>query len=129
MEKRDRLQSKVQLLQLAEKTGNVSEACRQVGYSRDSYYRLRKLYMAGGEDALREVSRSKPLLKNRVPLEVENKVVEMAILFPHLGQVRLSIELQKINIHISPGGVRSVWLRHDLNTEEKRRQRAEMQGK
>ena len=39
---------------------------------------------------------------------------------PAFGQVRVSNELKKKGILISPGGVRSVWLRHDLEVMKKR---------
>lgn len=39
---------------------------------------------------------------------------------PAFGQLRASNELQKQGVIVSPGGVRSVWLRHDLETFQKR---------
>ena len=114
------IKSKLGLLHLAEHLGNVSQACKVIGYSRDSFYRIKELYDTGGEAALQEVSRSKPILKNRVDPSIEAAVVKMAFDFPAFGQQRASNELRKLGIFISAGGIRSVWLRHGLEVFDKR---------
>ena len=114
------IKNKLGLLKLAEHLGNVSQACKVFGYSRDSFYRFKELYEEGGEQALRELSRRKPLHKNRVAPEVEEAVVGLATENPALGQVRACNELKQRGILVSPGGIRSVWLRHGLETFKKR---------
>ena len=114
------IKNKLGLLELANYLKNVSEACRVMGYSRDTFYRVKNAYEEGGIEALKEKSRRVSNVKNRVAEDVERAVVELALEDPSLGQKRASDELRQRSVFISPGGVRSVWLRHDLETFKKR---------
>ena len=108
------IKHKVGLLNLAEELGNVSQACRIMGLSRDTFYRYKAAVDDGGVDALISKDRRQPNLKNRVDEQTESAVVAYALEEPAHGQVRASNELRKRGVFISPSGVRCVWLRHRL---------------
>ncbi|MGH1349448.1 MAG: IS481 family transposase [Methyloligellaceae bacterium] len=114
------IKHKVGLLTLAEELGNISKACKVMGYSRDTFYRYHNAAEEGGFEALIDKSRKKPNLKNRVDPDIEQAVVEYALEFPAHGQVRVSNELRKRGIFVSANGVRGIWLRHDLENFKKR---------
>jgi transposase len=95
------IKPKLGLLKLAQELGNVSQACKMFGYSRDSYYRFKDQYATGGDMALQDLNRRKPNVKNRVDPEIEERVVAMAIEDPAFGQQRVSNELRKQGIFIS----------------------------
>lgn len=114
------IKPKLGLLELAKHLGNVSAACKVMGYSRDTFYRYQELYETGGEEALVEMSRKKPIEKNRVPEYIEDAVKNLAIENPALGQHRASNLLKQRGFIVSGGGVRSIWIRNDLETLKKR---------
>jgi transposase InsO family protein len=114
------IQGKLSLLELAEFLKNVSEACRIHGCSRQHFYDIKQSYESQGIDGLKERTRRKPCIKNRVAPEVEEEVVRVAFEYPAYGQLRASNELRRRGILVSSGGIRSIWLRHGLETFKKR---------
>lgn len=115
------IKNKIGLLNLAQELGNVSRACKVMGFSRDTFYRYKELSEEeGGVDNLIEKTRRKPNHKNRVDEQTENSVVSFAIEYPACGQVRASNELRKRGVFVSGGGVRCIWVRHNLETFKKR---------
>ncbi len=108
------IKHKTGLLNLAEELGNVSQACRIMGVSRDTFYRYQQAVDNGGVKSLLNANRRVPNVKNRVDEITENAVVKHATDFPAHGQTRASNELRKLGVFVSPSGVRSIWLRHDL---------------
>ena len=108
------IKNKLGLIELAKHLGNVSDACKVLGYSRDTFYRWKEAYEEGGEEALQELTRRKPNRKNRVSEHIEESVLKHSYEYPAHGQVRVSNELRKEGISISPGGVRGVLIRNNL---------------
>jgi transposase InsO family protein len=120
------IKAKLNLLDLAGYLGNVSEACRTLGYSRDTFYRVKKRYEEAGLEGLKEISRRKPNRRNRVAEEVEQAVQELALEFPAYGQVRAAAKLfETQEVQLSPAGIRGIWARHGLETKKKRLQALE----
>ncbi|WP_141733926.1 IS481 family transposase [Oligoflexus tunisiensis] len=114
------IKNKMGLLNLAEELGNVSKACKVMGFSRDTFYRYRELVDEGGIENLVEKTRRKANHKNRIDQTVEDAVNQIAVEFPAFGQVRASNELRKRGIFISAAGVRCAWVRSDLETFKNR---------
>jgi transposase len=114
------IRKKQSIIELADFLKNISEACRINGCSRQHFYDIKKAYEENGLEGLREKSRRKPCIKNRVAPEVEEAILQMALEYPAYGQTRVSNELRKQGVLISPGGVRSIWLRHNLEVFKKR---------
>jgi len=108
------IKNKAGLLNLAQELGNISKACKVMGFSRDTFYRYQNAVEEGGVDALINRSRRGPNIRNRVDSKIEDAIVEIAIEEPAWGQVRVSNELRQKGLSISPAGVRNVWLRHDM---------------
>jgi transposase InsO family protein len=114
------IKHKAGLLNLAQELNNVSRACKVMGVSRDTFYRYQELVSEGGVEALIEKSRRSPNFKNRVDEAIENAVRAYAIDFPAHGQHRTSNELRKRGVFVSGSGVRSIWLRNNLENFKKR---------
>src|ERR1700692_4082366 len=95
------IKHKVGLLNLAAELGNVSRACKVMGFSRDTFYRYQTALEAGGVDALIDANRRKPNLRNRVEEATEVAVADFALEQPAFGQVRVSNELRKRGIFVS----------------------------
>lgn len=116
------IKHKAGFLNLAEELGSVSRACKVMGFSRDTFYRYQELAQEGGVDALISRSKRRPNLKNRIDPAIEKDVLGHAVEQPTHGQHRTSNELRKTGIFVSGSGVRSIWLRHGVESFKKRLQ-------
>ncbi|MCH7822518.1 MAG: ISNCY family transposase [Proteobacteria bacterium] len=111
------IQKKLEVLELAEKLGNVTEAARLSGVSRDTIYRHRKLIKEGGLQALKRHVRTDHIHGNRTDQDIANTIIEFSLDNPHLGQLQVSNQLKKhYQIELSASGVRNIWLRENMQT-------------
>ena len=106
---------KLNIVELGATLGNISEACRKLGISRQHYYDIKTAIEEEGLEGLLEKSRRAPRIGNRVAPEIEQKVLAYSLEYPTHGQTRAANELKKQGIILSAGGVRSIWMRHDLH--------------
>ena len=119
------IKNKIGLLNLAQELGNISKACKVMGFSRDTFYRYQKAVEENGVEALINKPKTIPNIKNRIDPEIEEKVLELTINEPAWGNVRLSNQLRKEGVFISPSGVRCVQLRNGLGNMQARLKKLE----
>lgn len=108
------LRHKLGLLQLATELGNISQACKLMGYSRDTFYRYKEILESEGEIGLKDKSRRVPNLCNRIKEEMEEKILEFSFEFPTYGKDRIANELRVRGYIVSGSTVRNVWIRRKL---------------
>jgi len=117
---------KLNIVELSEKLGNISEACRKLGISRQHYYDIKNTLEEEGLEGLMEKARTRTRRSNQIPLEWEEAILEYSLHQPMHGQTRVSNELKRTqSIHISPAGIRQVWVRHGLQIRALRLKRLE----
>jgi transposase InsO family protein len=117
---------KLSMLELAQELGNVSKACRVMGYSRQQFYEIRRNYQTyGAEGLLDRLPGPRGPHPNRVSAEVEQAILAHSLDFPTHGCLRVSQELMLRGISVSSGGVRGVWSRHQLLSRHERLLRLE----
>jgi transposase-like protein len=121
------IQKKIDAIELAEKLGNISEAARISGCSRETIYKNRRLLNEKGPLALKRTFRPDTRHKNRSAEAIEEAVIAFSLENPHLGQAQVSAQLKSVyQVEISPAGVRYVWLREKMNTSALRVQKAKL---
>ena len=116
---------KLNILELGATLGNISAACRKLGISRQHFYDIKDAIAEDGLEGLLEKTRSMPRIGNRVAPEIEKRVLAYSLDNPTHGQTRTANELNKQGIVISAGGIRGVWMRHQLETKGLRLKRLE----
>ena len=117
------IQRKLNIVDLAATLGNISDACRKLGVSRQHYYDIKGAIQEDGLEGLLEKTRKAPRYANRIPIAIEEAVLAYSLDNPALGSVRSSNELTKKGVEVSPNGIRCVWMRHQLTKRKHRLER------
>jgi transposase InsO family protein len=117
---------KLSLLELANELGNVSKACKLMGYSRQQFYEIRRNFQTyGAEGLIDRLPGARGPHPNRVSAAIEAAVLDHALAYPCHGPLRVAQQLMLQGIQVSSGGVRGVWQRHGLLTKHQRLLRLE----
>ena len=105
---------KLSLLELANELGNVSEACRIMGYNRQQFYEIRRNYQTfGAEGLVDRLAGARSPHPNRLSEEIETAILDYSLENPTHGCTRVSQQLRLRDVQVSSGGVRGVWSRRD----------------
>ena len=117
---------KLSMLELAAQLGNVSKACKLMGYSRQQFYEIRRNFQTyGAEGLIDRLPGAKGPHPNRVSEEVEKAILDYSLIHPTHGCLRVAQELALQEVQVSSGGVRGVWSRHQLLSRHERLLRLE----
>ena len=117
---------KLNLLQIAEELGNVSQACKIIGYSREQFYEIRRNFQTFGAEGLLEKARGAiGPHPNRATEEQEKAILDYSLEFPTHGQMRVSQQLLLKGVHVGIGAIRGVWQRHNILLKHQRLLRLE----
>jgi transposase InsO family protein len=108
------------VLELAERLGNVSEACRRGGIDRTSFYDWKRRFQLQGLDGLKDlppVAKSHPMT---TPVEVVERICELALLHPAYGCNRLEALLALEGRRVSAITIQKILNERELGTREQR---------
>ncbi len=118
-------QKRLTLLQLAERLRNVSEACRHHGVSRSQFYEYKRAFQERGLDGLVDRPPIPKSFPNETSPEIKEKILALSLVHPVWGPARVADQLRLEAISVSPGTIRNIWIKEDLETRYKRLLRLE----
>lgn len=119
------IQRKLNVIELSETLGNISEACRRLNVSRQHYYDIKTALREEGIEGLLEKTRRRKKTDSRIPEEFSHRVLDYCLKYPTQGQVRVANELTRSGAAISASTVHSIWKRANLTTKKERLARLE----
>jgi len=91
-----------------------------MGVSRQHYYDIKRRFEQAGLDGLKQKERAYPDMPNKASDKLEKEVLDYSSKHPTFGKDRVAMQLRLKGVLISPGGVESIWKRHDMVNRYKR---------
>lgn len=116
----DLVRKRKEILELSDRLGNVSEACRRYGIPRSSYYQYRKRFRESGLAGLRDRPSAHKTHPMTTPKAVEQQLIDLSLTHPSWGCVRLAAHLGEAGVTISSPTVQKLLTRHGLATAQDR---------
>jgi transposase InsO family protein len=117
-------QRRLAVLDQAERTGNVSEACRTFKVSRKSYYEWKHVADRYGLEALMPKSRRKPQMPEATPTHVVEALLTLAVLQPTIGCRQYADRLGDQGFSIGKSTAQKHLVAHGLGKRAQRLARA-----
>ena len=114
------VRKRLRVLQLAERLGNVSEACRRLGLSRTRFYEYKRRYQIHGMEGLVDLPPIHHSHPQTTPPEVVRKILDLALAHPAHGCHRLSRLLQSNGVSVSGITIQKILHRQGMGTRQER---------
>ena len=108
---------KLQLIDLAHKTGNIAKSCREIKCSRQTFYNYKKIIDEHGIEYLEKILRREHCFNKINSQESTEQMISFSLHNPHLGEEQVSRKLnEEFHIDMTKGSVRNIWKRYDMQT-------------
>lgn len=107
-------------LELAEKLGNVSEACRRRGMARSQFYEYKRRFQTHGLEGLVDLPPIHHSHPQTTPPETVEKILEMSLAHPMWGCNRLSDQLRLTGVNVSGPTIQKILDRNGMGSKYER---------
>ncbi len=87
-------QKRLTLLQVAEKLGNISKACRMHGVSRSQFYEYKRAFQVHGFDGLIDKPPIPGAMPHELSAETKRKIIDLSLAHPTFGHQRIADQLR-----------------------------------
>lgn len=114
------VQQRLSALQLAEKLGNVREACRRRGISRSQFYEYKRRFQTHGLEGLVDLPPIHKSHPQTTPQKVVEKILDLSVSNPMWGCVRLSYQLKLMGVSVSSPTIQKILIKHELGSKYQR---------